>query len=224
MNREIENYNQAIAANPNDAELYYDRGLCYFDQERWTQAEADFKKTLELDARHVEACHNLALIADIQGDAEKAKTLLQQAIKIDEDHGASWFALGAIEALNGQYEGALKALARVIALEEEQEGQEDGDEELYASEAFALRAKIYLTLDENRKALDECDAYTSFMPEGRECEPQRALALLRLNRLDECETVARALLKNGELDLKALGQSSIYKPLAQFIEDKGLKA
>jgi len=44
------------------ATLYYKLGNVYFDQEDLTRAEYAYKRALEMDSKHVNAMHNLAVV------------------------------------------------------------------------------------------------------------------------------------------------------------------
>jgi tetratricopeptide (TPR) repeat protein len=44
------------------AAIYYRLGNTYFDQEDYTRAEYAYKRALEVDSKHVNAMHNLAVV------------------------------------------------------------------------------------------------------------------------------------------------------------------
>ncbi len=76
--------NRALAAQPNNAQAQYYRGLCYDQAGNRAEAERGYKRALELDANLVEARVNLgAIYLEEPARPKKAVAVLAEAAKLD---------------------------------------------------------------------------------------------------------------------------------------------
>ena len=81
-------YDKALAAFPNRADIYMNRGLVYLDRKDYSRAETEFEKVSEIDPKlNAFALFHLALVSFQQDDLAKAKDRLNQAIAADPDKG-----------------------------------------------------------------------------------------------------------------------------------------
>ncbi len=69
----ISYFNQAIKAEPNSSELYYNRGLSFIHLENYDEALQDLSKAIELNPRFNEAHYSRGLIYEYLHDFDKAK-------------------------------------------------------------------------------------------------------------------------------------------------------
>lgn len=72
----LDAFAEAIVNDPLRPDLYSTRGLCLLDQQRYAEAEADFRRALELDAAHWPARYGLGMLAVRRGDIATAHTFL----------------------------------------------------------------------------------------------------------------------------------------------------
>lgn len=59
IDKALENFDKAIAKDPEDATLYYNRGLVYDQMGEFEKAEVDYKKAVEADPEFFDAAYNL---------------------------------------------------------------------------------------------------------------------------------------------------------------------
>jgi signal transduction histidine kinase len=67
---------EAITNDPQRPDLYSTRGLCLLDLHRQSDAEADFRRALELDASHWTARYGLGMLAVQRGELPTAQSYL----------------------------------------------------------------------------------------------------------------------------------------------------
>ena len=79
----MDDYNQAIAADPKCDGAYNDRGRMQQARGDFAGAAADYKKALQLNASNAEACSNLSSVCTAQGKWADAIACADRAIKID---------------------------------------------------------------------------------------------------------------------------------------------
>ena len=98
LQAQVDEYTQTIEANPDDAEAYFNRGVVYYQQERYEQAIADFDKAIELEPNYAEAYYNRGWVYLLQNDFQHG---------IDDETSA--IELGSVQAY------LLRGTAYVIA-------------------------------------------------------------------------------------------------------------
>jgi tetratricopeptide (TPR) repeat protein len=79
----LESYARAIALAPADAQLYVNRGWSLDAANRLPDAEADFRKALELSPDHAEAMTGLAYVLARQGQRDEAQQRASLALLAD---------------------------------------------------------------------------------------------------------------------------------------------
>lgn len=217
MKNPIDTFNEAIHLNPEDPDLYFDRGCYYFEDEQLELARADFLKAISLDKDFGDAYHQLAIMADMEDDTEQALAYMKKAVEVDEEDVISWFALGTLYAFDHQYEPALMALAKVLRLEADMgESSTEWDEmDCFSHDAYTLRTKIYIDLDQDEAAVAEAAAALIFNSQMNECQMFRALALLRLDRREEAQTLLNEILEHGIITRDELAE---HKKLHLLVE------
>jgi tetratricopeptide (TPR) repeat protein len=102
--------------------LFYSRGIAYERTKRWPQAEADFKKALELIPENMNA--NRALVLNYLGyswvdqgvNLDEAFTMLKRAVELKPRDGYIIDSLGWAYYRLGRYEDAVRELERAIEL------------------------------------------------------------------------------------------------------------
>lgn len=127
----LNNFDKAIAKDPEDATLYYNRGLIYDQMGEFEKAEADYKKAVEVDPKFFDAAYNLGAMYfnagaewnnkasnyGIKEQAEydaatkkaneyfaKAKPALEQAHEIDPKDKNTMASLVQVYAIMGETE------------------------------------------------------------------------------------------------------------------------
>jgi tetratricopeptide (TPR) repeat protein len=114
-------YDRAIAAvgipQRENWTLFYFRGICYERSKQWPQAEADFKKALELYPDQPLVLNYLGYSWVDQGlNLEEAFKMLRKAVELRPNDGYIVDSLGWAHYKLGQYTAATETLERAINL------------------------------------------------------------------------------------------------------------
>lgn len=71
----------AASFSPNNLDILYSLGRCYYTENQFPEAEAAFAKVLQLEPRNVRAEENLGLTYDAQNRPDKAEQALRNAVQ-----------------------------------------------------------------------------------------------------------------------------------------------
>lgn len=98
--------------------LFYFRGIAHERNKDWDEAEADFKRALELEPEQPYVLNYLAYSWVERGiHIAEAKAMIKRAVAREYDNGAIVDSLGWVLYRIGEYEEAVKELERAIQLE-----------------------------------------------------------------------------------------------------------
>ncbi|KAF0145052.1 MAG: TPR repeat-containing protein [Rhodospirillaceae bacterium] len=98
--------------------LFYSRGIAYEQAQRWTAAEKDFLKALDLAPNHPLVLNYLGYSwLERRHNIHQAKNMIQQAVKQRPEDGFIVDSLGWALYLTGDYPGAVQELERAVELE-----------------------------------------------------------------------------------------------------------
>jgi tetratricopeptide (TPR) repeat protein len=78
---------RAVESKPDDAEARYRFGNFYQTIEKFEEAEACYRKAIELDPKHLDSCNNLAMILQGRGDEasiDEAEAYYLRCVEIDD--------------------------------------------------------------------------------------------------------------------------------------------
>jgi Tfp pilus assembly protein PilF len=76
----LEDYRQAVAANPKSAEAHSNLGWGLYGEDKWDEAVKEFTEALSLEAGHVDALYGLALTRKCAGAKVEAVTSFNAAL------------------------------------------------------------------------------------------------------------------------------------------------
>lgn len=111
-------YTELIAAAPNDWRLYFSRGAARERMDRWPDAEADFRRALELSPDQPDVMNYLGYTWVDRGEhLQEGLAMIQRAVELRPDSGAIVDSLGWAYFRLGDYAQALEHLERAVALE-----------------------------------------------------------------------------------------------------------
>ncbi|UYV38436.1 tetratricopeptide repeat protein [Rhodobacteraceae bacterium D3-12] len=128
MLRTMERYKEAITAYDrgiaqyDSAEagqwfVYYARGICYERTDNWTQAEADFRKALDLDPDRPEALNYLGYsLVEKSEKLDEALAMIERAVAARPKSGYIIDSLGWALYRLGRYEEAVGHMERATEL------------------------------------------------------------------------------------------------------------
>lgn len=98
--------------------LFYFRGIAHERNKDWDEAEADFKRALELEPEQPYVLNYLAYSWVERGiHIAEAKAMIKRAVAREYDNGAIVDSLGWVLYRIGEYQEAVKELERAIQLE-----------------------------------------------------------------------------------------------------------
>ena len=78
----IENFNNALALDANDAEAYFGRAMAYAGKEDFNQAIKDYTKAIEIDPKYIEAYSMRSELHKKNGNLDLAEKDLQKAASL----------------------------------------------------------------------------------------------------------------------------------------------
>jgi tetratricopeptide (TPR) repeat protein len=107
-----ERFDSAIAyfkraiARMDDPQFHVNMGLALLSQERYGQAEDQFRRTLEIDPRHYWATNNLGYTLQLEGRADEAMALYTEALRLDPPGVTTHLNFGALLLDQESYDDA----------------------------------------------------------------------------------------------------------------------
>jgi Tfp pilus assembly protein PilF len=113
----IEAQQRLAAERPGDAAVFNDLGNLLLLVPRPAEAEAAYRKAVEIDPHKVSALYNLGLLLQRRRELREATDLYQRVL--DEEPGHAWahYQLGTIHEVRGQESRAVESYARAFALD-----------------------------------------------------------------------------------------------------------
>ncbi|WP_395644579.1 tetratricopeptide repeat protein [Terricaulis sp.] len=111
-------YTQLIAEQPNDWRLFFSRGVSRERLGRWPEAEADFRRALELSPDQPDVMNYLGYTWVDRGEhLDEGLAMIQRAVQVRPLSGAIIDSLGWAYFRMGRYDEALEYLERAVELE-----------------------------------------------------------------------------------------------------------
>ncbi len=113
----VEDLNKALQMGlTDDATVYLNRGLAYFQLDMYDLAEKDFRKALSMTPDSAAVHFNLGTLYLQRGDEEKALEHLNRAIQLDPNFPAAYFNRAMALAHLGRREEAIQDLERFLLM------------------------------------------------------------------------------------------------------------
>lgn len=113
---ELNEYDQAIADNPDDPDAWHLRGLYYRDdREDYDRAIADFTQALSLTTAGAEILCDRARTHQLLGSTDLAMADYGEAIARRPDYAEAYYELGIIRTRRRQYQAAIADFDQAIA-------------------------------------------------------------------------------------------------------------
>ncbi|HEX4498025.1 MAG TPA: tetratricopeptide repeat protein [Thermoanaerobaculia bacterium] len=117
LTKTIEAQRKLVADHPEDPAVYNDLGNLLMLVPKPADAEAAYRKAIELDPNKASALFNLGLLLQQQGELREAEDLYQRTIKADPNHAWASYQLGSIQEAHKQKSKAIDSYARAFALD-----------------------------------------------------------------------------------------------------------
>ncbi len=114
-------YDRAIAlfGEPEEAQwvVYFSRGITHEREDRWPEAEADFRKALELRPDQPQVLNYLGYsMVEMQVNLEEALSMIERAVAAEPESGYIVDSLGWVLYRLGRYDEALVHMERAVEL------------------------------------------------------------------------------------------------------------
>lgn len=114
-------YDRAIAlfGEPEEAQwvVYFSRGITHEREDRWPEAEADFRKALELRPDQPQVLNYLGYsMVEMQVNLEEALSMIERAVAAEPGSGYIVDSLGWVLYRLGRYDEALVHMERAVEL------------------------------------------------------------------------------------------------------------
>lgn len=168
---------------PRDPRPIYLRGEVYQKMDRPREAEADFRRALELDPRLYDVRAELGAVLSDQGNAAAAEEVLKQAVAERPDHFESWYNLGVARDALAHWADAAEAYGRAAKLR-----PRDPDTRFNLSVALRRAGRPEQALPEAREAV-------KLAPDDAQAHLNLGLMLSDLKRLDDSVVELQAATK-----------------------------
>ena len=113
----VEDLNTAIQMGlTDDARVYLNRGLAYFQLDMYDLAERDFLKALSMEPNSAAVHFNLGTLYLKMGDDDKALEHLDKTLQLDPNFAAAYFNRAMVLAHLGRREEAIQDLERFLLM------------------------------------------------------------------------------------------------------------
>ena len=155
----IQQYTNLIKSEPDNADLYLERGELYLEEKNYVNAKTDFQKVLELDDNYYRAKLRLASIFEEEGNLDAAIKNLEEALNLFIPKMKAYIdwevllRIGKLEISKGNYPAAERYLLDAEAMKKH--------EEIHLS-----LGKIYQYQRKNSLALDHFARSLEIKPEA----------------------------------------------------------
>ena len=144
---------------PSMPQIYLRLGSAYLATRQFKPAEAAFRKVLELDNDHAEACYGLSVALMRQHKFEESVELALRAVGLQHHYPAAHFQLGAVLAQLNQPARATLAFEHGLAMK-------PGELAIHR-----YLARLYYRLDEHRKSYDHQQAISQLRAKANKPPP-----------------------------------------------------
>lgn len=117
LNSAIEAQQKLAAERPDDPTVQNDLGNLLQLAKRSEEAEAAYRRAIELDASRASFHFNLGLVLEKRGDRREAMKLYKTAVELDPRHAWAHYQIGSLLEKSGRKEAATRSYARAFALD-----------------------------------------------------------------------------------------------------------
>jgi tetratricopeptide (TPR) repeat protein len=179
----MEHYDEAIAADPSDPELYHSRGNCAYALQQYRQAADDYDNALRLDPDNAKVLLDRAAALVWLKEYNKAIADYSKIIKGDSNNKQAYFGRALAYSRMKQYKNSLPDLRKATQLDPS-----------YA-DAFRDLSAIYFSLGDYTASVNAADQALRLQPNSAVTYFDKATALRKLGRKAEAERAYSASLR-----------------------------
>lgn len=117
LSRTIEAQRRLAAERPQDAAVFNDLGNLLLMVPQPAEAEAAYRKAVEIDPDKASALFNLGLLLQQRGELREAHGLYRRVVKLEPRHAWAHYQIGSLYEIWKQQSRAVDSYARAFALD-----------------------------------------------------------------------------------------------------------
>lgn len=117
-NPTVDGLSAKIMAHPNDAKLFAERAVAYFEIEGYDEAIADMANALRLDSMNISYHHLLADVYLEYYKSNQAIMVLERAVSLDPQNIESLLKLAEFQLILKQHDPSIKTIDRILKINE----------------------------------------------------------------------------------------------------------
>jgi superkiller protein 3 len=148
-----------VAGCSNKADSYNKKGISLYNRGRYTEAIAEFKKTLELDPHHYDAHYHLGIAYYAKGMTDEAITELKKAIEVNPAEPKAHYNIAFAYVTKENVAEALAEYRKAIELFA---ARKDKKKE---AEGYLYMAVAYSLIEKNEDAFLACKKALEINPD-----------------------------------------------------------
>ncbi len=204
----LDDYNKAIALNPEDTKAYIDRGFVYFNQKQWDLALDDYNKAVALNPEDAKAYINRGVLYERQEQWDLALADFNKAIALNPDNPELAYAYrnrGHVYFEQEQWDLALADSHKAIALAPE------------FAHTYVNRGYLYFKQEQWDLALDDYNKAVALAPKDAHAYGNRGELYAKQEQWDlALADFNEALALNTEYTLAYRNRGAIYAKQEQW--------
>lgn len=201
---------QSLKASPENAYANHQLAEVYMRLNDFEKAEAAAAKAVAKDPANLDYRATLGGVLASVKRYDEAKEQYRKIMELDPSNAKAPLLLGILEAESGNLEAGAKVLGKAI--------EENGDNFM----AYFYRAKIYLEMDDAKRAKADLDKCLTLRPSFVEAGTALGLLHERLGETDEAIKVYSRISGSGRFNKRLaqiyLQRNELDKALAQLLE------
>ena len=148
-------FTEALQHDPNNGEIYHNRGMAYRNLERWGEALSDFSRAISLSP-HPSSYEQRGLAYYQIGDRGQAFKDWQQALRMDARRTFAMINLAWLSIEERQLSQAIELCSRAILIEPT------------LAKAYQNRARAYLGMGDQTRSLADLQTARELVANGRD--------------------------------------------------------
>ena len=148
-------FTQAIQLDPNNGEIYHNRGMAYSFMQRWREALSDFSRAVALSP-HPSSYEQRGTVNYKLGDRSAARRDWEQALRMDTRRTIPLVNLGWLSVEERRFREAIDYLSRAILAEPTN------------AKAYENRARAYFEMDDQPRGLADLRTARDLVASGRD--------------------------------------------------------
>ncbi len=203
----VEDFNQAIALDPQNALAYNKRGDAYYRLGDYEQAQADSSQAILLNPQDVNAYFDRGFAFYGLGKYKKAIADYNQAIKLNSKDAYAYYGRGLARAQSKDNKGAIEDFSKAITLKPEY------------NEAYLQRGIIRRRLRQRLEAIQDFDKIIKNNPSDAKAYYQRGLTQsINKQKYAALKDYTDAININPKYIEAYLNRGDIYSDLGNKVE------